>query len=234
MTARTPSQLIARFENGDVPTQSDYVDVFDSFLNVAQTTAQTVNGPVSFSNNVSAAALYANNAQITSASFTNLNVTGSLTGAIVFTSGAFTNLTVTGQTTLNQVTVSAISAGNALHNVNGFVVNSTTKYFGARASINGAGSSIGTATPITTMYSRVEPSSAGGAGGVQLPSMITTGNPLAFSCFIWNNANSLALTVYAPTGYAYQGGGTSVTVSGLTYAHFIVDGTASGFCHRVV
>ena len=168
------------------------------------------------------------------ASFTNLNVTGSLTGAIVFTSGAFTNLTVTGQTTLNQVTVSAISAGNALHNVNGFVVNSTTKYFGARASINGAGSSIGTATPITTMYSRVEPSSAGGAGGVQLPSMITTGNPLAFSCFIWNNANSLALTVYAPTGYAYQGGGTSVTVSGLTYAHFIVDGTASGFCHRVV
>lgn len=42
MTAKTPAQLLSVFENGDVPTQSDYQDVFDSFVNVVGTTAQSI------------------------------------------------------------------------------------------------------------------------------------------------------------------------------------------------
>lgn len=42
MTAKTPAQLLSVFENGDVPTQSDYQDVFDSFVNIVGTTAQSI------------------------------------------------------------------------------------------------------------------------------------------------------------------------------------------------
>ena len=41
--------LKSYFESGDVPNQSQYVDLIDSQLNVAETTAQTVAGAVTSS-----------------------------------------------------------------------------------------------------------------------------------------------------------------------------------------
>jgi hypothetical protein len=44
MTIRTPSYLKSRFENGDIPQSTDYEDVFDSFLSLATSGAQTIDG----------------------------------------------------------------------------------------------------------------------------------------------------------------------------------------------
>lgn len=46
MTQRSVLYLKGKFETGDVPVQSDYQDVFDSFLSLEASTQQTLNGPV--------------------------------------------------------------------------------------------------------------------------------------------------------------------------------------------
>lgn len=79
MTAQTPTYLKAHFENGDIPNQTDYGDVFDSFLNIAAatTTEQTIYGPLKVlgqitATNVSAQAFTFTSIQATDATFTNL------------------------------------------------------------------------------------------------------------------------------------------------------------------
>jgi hypothetical protein len=44
MTQRSVQYLKARFETADIPTQSDYQDVFDSFLSLEASAEQTLNG----------------------------------------------------------------------------------------------------------------------------------------------------------------------------------------------
>lgn len=44
MTQRSVTYLKARFETGDIPTQTDYQDVFDSFVNLEASAAQTMAG----------------------------------------------------------------------------------------------------------------------------------------------------------------------------------------------
>lgn len=46
MAIKSRATLKQSFENGDVPTGSDYEDLIDSFLNLADTSAQTVDGPI--------------------------------------------------------------------------------------------------------------------------------------------------------------------------------------------
>lgn len=46
MTQRSVQYLKAKFETADIPTQSDYQDVFDSFLSLEASAAQTINGPL--------------------------------------------------------------------------------------------------------------------------------------------------------------------------------------------
>jgi hypothetical protein len=47
MTAISRVTLKGVFENGDVPTQSDYENLIDSSLNLVDTTAQSMAGPLS-------------------------------------------------------------------------------------------------------------------------------------------------------------------------------------------
>ncbi len=44
MTQRSVTYLKGRFESGDVPTQSDYQDLMDSFVNLEASAAQTMSG----------------------------------------------------------------------------------------------------------------------------------------------------------------------------------------------
>lgn len=44
MTQRSVTYLKGRFETGDIPTQSDYQDVFDSFVNFEASATQTLSG----------------------------------------------------------------------------------------------------------------------------------------------------------------------------------------------
>lgn len=46
MTQRSTTYLKARFETADIPTQSDYQDVFDSFVNLEASAAQALSGPL--------------------------------------------------------------------------------------------------------------------------------------------------------------------------------------------
>jgi hypothetical protein len=46
MTQRSVTYLKGRFETGDIPTQSDYGDVLDSFVNLEASALQTMSGPL--------------------------------------------------------------------------------------------------------------------------------------------------------------------------------------------
>ena len=46
MTQQTRTNLKAKFETGDKPTQTDYVDLIDSGLQLADSTAQSITSPV--------------------------------------------------------------------------------------------------------------------------------------------------------------------------------------------
>lgn len=59
MTARTPTYLKGRFEQGDIPQGTDYEDLIDSFINIATSATQTIVGGVNFSNQIESAAIYA-------------------------------------------------------------------------------------------------------------------------------------------------------------------------------
>jgi len=128
MTAQTPTYLKARFETGDIPTGTDYSDVFDSYLNVVTTDIQTIAGGVTFSNQinvsevitplVSAASVIASfvSAQTINGAFINadsLSVSGKVIFGSVDISAAST--TQAGATTLGGVTNFVIYAnGNNL------------------------------------------------------------------------------------------------------------------------
>jgi len=46
MAQQDKATLKQAFETGDAPTGSDFENLIDSQLNLAETTAQTINGPV--------------------------------------------------------------------------------------------------------------------------------------------------------------------------------------------
>jgi len=57
MSALDRAALKAAFENGDQPQGSDYENFIDSFVNLAETTAQTMNGPLILAGGLSAASI---------------------------------------------------------------------------------------------------------------------------------------------------------------------------------
>lgn len=57
MSALDRVTLKAAFQNGDQPQGSDYENFIDSFVNLAETTAQTMNGPLILAGGLSAASI---------------------------------------------------------------------------------------------------------------------------------------------------------------------------------
>jgi hypothetical protein len=70
MTQRSVTYLKARFENNDIPTQSDYQDVFDSFVSLESSASQTLGGTLNLigidASRVSAAVVSANTMHVNS------------------------------------------------------------------------------------------------------------------------------------------------------------------------
>lgn len=78
MTSLNRVDLKAKFESGDAPQGSDYADLIDSFVNLAETTAQSMQGNLSFAGGFSAASIAGGTATITG-SFSAANIwTGTL------------------------------------------------------------------------------------------------------------------------------------------------------------
>lgn len=120
MTARTPTYLKAHFENGDIPVGTDYEDVFDSYLNIAQATSseQQVFGPLKVpdltATRVSAVAGFFTSLQaaefgIQTVSATNINAVNltATNGTFVSASTSNFSATLVSASTLNAVTVTA-------------------------------------------------------------------------------------------------------------------------------
>lgn len=63
MTQRSVTYLKGKFETGDIPTQSDYGDLMDSFLNLEASAAQSMSGKLEVPA-VSAATVSANNVYV--------------------------------------------------------------------------------------------------------------------------------------------------------------------------
>lgn len=145
MALKTVDQLKLRYETGDVPTQADYEDLIESSLNRAETSAQSVIGPVSFTN-VSASAMVAANATIgtlnaTSGQFSTCSA-ATLTGnAATFTAASAATL---GATTLNAATanIAACSAGA----INATTVSAATLTVNRIVATSGLSGSVGKVT----------------------------------------------------------------------------------------
>lgn len=103
MTAQNRATLKAEFEQGDKPQGSDYADLIDSFLSVADTTAQSVASKVTFDGGLAATTV--------SAAFVG-NLTGNVTGNV--TGDIAGNITgdLTGNVSGQTVTTSAINANS--------------------------------------------------------------------------------------------------------------------------
>lgn len=52
MTIRSPTYLKGRFENGDTPSATDFEDIFDSYFSLATSASQTIEGRVTFQNQI--------------------------------------------------------------------------------------------------------------------------------------------------------------------------------------
>lgn len=77
MTIRTPSYLKSRFENGDIPQQTDYEDVFDSYMSLATSGAQTIDGSLTVSGLFSTSGSFTQNVSALSVSQESILFTGS-------------------------------------------------------------------------------------------------------------------------------------------------------------
>lgn len=75
MAQRDKATLKTIFETGDAPTGSDFEDLIDSSLNLQETTAQTINGQISFAGGASFASLSAATVGGAQGTFTSLNAT---------------------------------------------------------------------------------------------------------------------------------------------------------------
>lgn len=93
MTAQTRTVNKGRFENGDKPQGSDYVDLIDSFLSIADTSAQSVASHVTFSAGLATTTVSADAAKITTLDVTTGSAaamsTADLTAANVSAQTAF-------------------------------------------------------------------------------------------------------------------------------------------------
>lgn len=126
MTARTTTYLKARYEQGDIPQGSDYEDVFDSFLGVAVTAAQTVIGPVNFTDAVSINALSLTT--ISAVSINSPTINGSVVSAatLIANSVSANDINVSGNVIYGTLDVSAVgttqAAGLTLTGTRSFVI----------------------------------------------------------------------------------------------------------------
>lgn len=104
MTAQTPTTLKSYFQAGDRPTQTQFADTIDSFINVVQTSGQSIVSDISaLGDVVVSGALTVQNSAMTTLTG-NVNIGGSLIVS--------TNVSISGQTTLASAKSSTPTAGS--------------------------------------------------------------------------------------------------------------------------
>lgn len=150
MTANK-NTLTQLFQNGDVPQGADYANFIDSCVNVAETSAQTINSPIIPTELITARV-----------SAGNVNVTGTLTvtgqtsvqnfyvGGNIFVSGAFSANTIN--------TIGLVAASASFTNANITTASATTVYadkvIQPSGIVSAAGTTQGAAAVLTNVINR--------------------------------------------------------------------------------
>lgn len=204
MTTYNKTTLKTFFEQGDIPSGTDYGNLIDSQVNIVETGTQVMGGALSPTELITARV-----------SATNVNVTGTLAVAGIFSAGntVFNSVTtsaaiVTGALTGNTASFSGIVSGTTL-NLSGDVSAATgTVYASAVRSTNGvlsstgivsaAGTTQGTAAVLTNIVNR----------GKGIADGVTTGftplnNRTGLIQYLFNEGASANL--WPPTGGTING-----------------------------
>jgi len=85
MTARTPTYLKARFEQGDIPQGTDYEDLIDSFVNVAVSAEQSIDSNLRTTKQLIADSVSANSIRTSALTVNNLSFSGTFSAASIRT-----------------------------------------------------------------------------------------------------------------------------------------------------
>lgn len=124
MTARTPTYLKARFEQGDIPQGTDYEDVFDSYVNVATSAIQTVVGGMVFTNQIYASESNAALVSATSGVFSFVSAqtvnAGFMSAGVIDASRVSANSVFAASATFTNANITTVSADSI--NVSGAVI----------------------------------------------------------------------------------------------------------------
>lgn len=117
MTARTPTYLKARYEQGDIPQGTDYEDIFDSYINVVVSAEQSIDSNLRTTKEFIAASVSANNFNAVSAN--------SVTSPIGrFTTVSADSINVSGKVIFGSFDVSALATTQA----SAVLINGTTNF----------------------------------------------------------------------------------------------------------
>lgn len=184
--------LRAKFENGDQPQGSDYEDLIDSALNLAETTVQTLNGPIVFAGGISAASI----------STGSISMTGTISAATFW--GAVANVTtVSAQTvtlsTLNVPTTGASVGGNLTF---------TAGYLGHTVDTSVAAISTAQASArlLTAAVNVIKSSTTAANDSVRLPGLYPGVR------FVVINDTTQSARIYPPTGGQINALGTNAAL----------------------
>lgn len=139
MTTYNKQTLATFFEQGDVPSGTDYSNLIDSQVNLVETSAQSMAGPL-VTTELITAKVSATNVNVTSIlSAASLSISNLTTGTGTFSS----DVTVSGRLTSGTLTVTGIASAASL-NISGDVSASTgTVYASAMRSTNGIFAGVG-------------------------------------------------------------------------------------------
>jgi len=201
MTTYNKQTLATFFQTGDVPTGTDYANLIDSQINIVETSAQSMAGPLQTTEIIASRV-----------SGGNVNITGTLTVAgitsavsLYATNGIITTVSA------DKVYASAASLPSGLYQGVGIV--------------SAAGTTQGTATIMTNVINRLQGVADGATTGVAIPA-----NRTGWTQYLINETNTSA-NLWPPTGGTINGNAanTVFALAGRTsYTIFHVGASAYG------
>ena len=165
MTAKTPTQLLTVFENGDIPVQADYQDLFDSYVNIVQTTAQSMASALTLPT------LTVTTLNVTTFSPSTINATtGNITTVSANTiNAANANITTVSAATANITTVSADTINVNIVSAQSIITSALNTGVLSRSvdiTKRATGTTQATAVTLTAELNRIVNASAGGNGAI--------------------------------------------------------------------
>lgn len=192
MTTYNKTTLKTFFQTGDTPTGTDYANFIDSYVNIVETAAQNMAGPL-YTTELNTARVSAAALNITGvASAAGLNVSGTVSANAINTSSLFANtvsaasLNITGDVSAATVTV----YGSAIRSTNGL--------FSGVGIVSAAGTTQGTAAQLTNVVNRGKGVADGSTTGFAIPS-----NKVGWTQYLFNEGVSANL--WPPSGGTING-----------------------------